>query len=190
MKILVLFIYAITSMLLSRDSFYDLEFRGLNGDTIRMRDFAGKKLIVNIVRSSEPEPERLLTLKNIYFNAKGTVDVLLIPVTDFDLNPEHASLKSLLTDSLELPFKIAAFSKGKRSAGDTQHLLIKWLNDKSQNKHFDDEIQDEPRMFVISESGVLFADLKGPIDLSGNFFKNILLRQDEAPESPMLQSTN
>jgi hypothetical protein len=45
----------------------------------------------------------------------------------------------------------------KKDKGERQHPLVRWLTDIKQNQYFDGDVESDLQLYVISESGVLYA---------------------------------
>lgn len=179
MKIFVFLLSSTLYLILNFDnSIYELSFENTAGETINMVSYKGKKIIVTVCRTDTPNQTFLTGLKELSIKNQRKLEVILIPVSGLGETQPNPKLDSLLLDSLRLPFIVSRISAGKKTDGVAQHPLLKWLTDKSENGHFDNDLQNENRLFVINENGKLYADLSGEIDLDGEFVNNIINYQD------------
>lgn len=141
-------------------SLYQIEFKDITGiDLIRMSNYTGKKLVVLEFNAASPDAFQLKSLDTLYKSSKGQFEVIAIPVNDFGTPMESNALKSMLKDSLRLTYLIGDPGIAQKSAGSSQHPLLKWLTDVNDNLHFDDDITEDGKMFILSDTGTLYAIL-------------------------------
>ena len=86
------------------------------------------------------------------------------------------SLISLLRDTIKVNYPIASVSKALKKQDKEHHILLKWLTSKSMNGHFDEDVEGDSQMFIISETGILYAVVKQKISPTGKMMMEIVGR--------------
>jgi len=66
---------------------------------------------------------------------------------------------------------------GRKINGTSQHPLLKWVTNKPENGHFEHDVDESGDLFVISETGRLFAVLKQGSLPAANVMHDILNMQ-------------
>lgn len=173
--VVFLFIFSVTHCFGQDDSnVYRLHFKGIDSTVINMSDFAGKQILVVEFETSAPDRKYLLSLDSLYKSRSNSLQVIGVPVNNSDTATQKSDLVNLFRDSLEISFIITDISKAKKSSNNNQHALLKWLTNVSSNRHFDNDIEDNGRMFVISRRGILYASLGRLTILNGRTMQQIL----------------
>lgn len=158
-----------------QNNLYQLSFAGLDKDQINMNDYKGKKIMVVECDAAKSDKQLLFFLDSLYRIRKQNLVIIAIPVDDFEQAPAEKDLKKLWRDTLKLSFIITKISRAKK--GDAvQHKLLNWLTNKNQNTHFEETIDKDGQIFIIGETGRLFACIKNRLDFT-NDLMNVLLNQ-------------
>lgn len=156
---------------------YQLQFNDLDGGLINMASFKGKKIIVAEYDAINPDRKQLAALDTLYKKNKNNLIVIAIPVTDFGNSASEGNVKKLWKDTLQLSYFITKVSKAKKSNGNSQHRLFRWITNKNENGHFDYDVDNDGEMFMISENGALFAFIKKKINLTGSLMNKLLTQK-------------
>lgn len=166
--------YLITSLpMQDSGNLYQIEFKDITGiNLIRMSDYIGKKIVILEFNAASPDASKLKSLDTLYRGSKGQFEVIAIPVNDFGTPLERKALESLLKDSLGLTYLFSDSGIAQKSAGSSQHPLLKWLTDVNDNLHFNDDITEDDKMFILSDAGTLYA----------------ILNKDFRPNNPLMQT--
>ncbi len=136
---------------------YDLSFPGLAaGQTIALSQYEGKKLLVVVVNAAAPDAIQLRMLDSLYRKDSSSLSVIAIPVDDFGAPMDDSLLYHDLKDSLALSYILAQTGKGAKAAEGEQHVLLQWLTHVEDNSHFDKDITEEGRAYLLSETGSLY----------------------------------
>jgi glutathione peroxidase len=176
MKSIIIMLISVVTVFAAKaqSNLYTLSFEDLDGTQINMSDYRGKKIIIVEYDAANPDRKQLLSLDSLYKNNISSLVVIAIPVSDFGSNPANAAIKKLWRDTLKLSYTVTKISKAKKATGAAQHKLLRWVTGKDMNNHFDTDIDNDGELFVISEQGRLFANLKNKPDMMGWVMKNIL----------------
>lgn len=135
-------------------SIYDIEIASIAGDTIRLSEYRGKKiLIVNTASycGFTPQYEGLEQLYNKY---RDTLVILGVPSNDF-LFQEPLSNKKIAEfcqTRFGVTFPLAAKQQVK---GNNKHVLYKWLTEKKYNGYADSDVKWNFQKYLIDENGML-----------------------------------
>lgn len=176
-KILLLLSVIICSFSVLEKDIYALHFKSLDKEDISMSSYKGKKILIVEFNAGNPDRRQLRALDTLFRQIKTYLVVVAVPVEDFGTAMPEKSLVKLLRDSLGLGYPVAAVSKAKKNKGTDQHTLLQWLTDKANNKHFDTDVEEDGQMYLVSETGVLYASVKKSISPTGRIFKNLLGQQ-------------
>ncbi|WP_157576811.1 hypothetical protein [Asinibacterium sp. OR53] len=155
-------------------SLYQLSCKGIDHQLINLAAFKGRKILIAVIDAGKLNRTQLLSLDSLQHS--GPVAVIAVPVTDFNGALPEVQLRSLLQDSLKLSFPVTEISKAQKKQGSGQTPLLGWLTHRLQNGHFDQDIEEAGQLFVISESGVLYATLKGIGLPNGGVVRDIIAK--------------
>lgn len=175
MKILLhlfLYLYPVT-ILFGQDasSFYQLSVALKDtGRSINMVACQGKKVLVAVCDAYEPDIPLLAQLDELQQKYHDRLVVIVVPLND--LNASNKTVDANLLQGIPGNYEVAKLSAGKKSGGSAQHPLLRWVTHQSENRHFNHDIKEGGYLFVISETGRLFAVLKR----SGSIEQDIVLR--------------
>src|SRR5580765_7724262 len=83
MKLILLLILFFTGHLMAQSSLYDISIPGLNGKTISMSDYKGRKIIVAAVSPDNLQNGQLRFLDSLQLS-NPSLAVIAVPATDFN----------------------------------------------------------------------------------------------------------
>lgn len=175
MKFFFLLVIFYSGHILAQSSFYNMSIEGINGKTIQLSDFKGKKIVIASVSADRLKNGRLSYLDSLQL-AYPLVTILVVPAGDFGGQGDSLIINNIKKNIASLHVMIAAESAVKKDKGIRQSPLLKWLTNASSNVHFNDDIEADDQLFVISESGIVYAVIVN--EFSGNVIKNILTQAD------------
>ena len=135
-------------------SFYDLKFKTLEGETVNMVDFKGKKvLIVNTASECGLTPQ-LEELQALHEEYSGKLVIIGFPSNDFaNQEPlEGMEIARFCEDNFGVSFMLAEKVSVK---GDEKHPVYQWLTSKEQNGKMDSEVAWNFQKYLISSEGEL-----------------------------------
>lgn len=170
-----LFLYA--GALSAQSSVYSISIQGLNGKTISLSDYKGKKIIIAAVSADNLQKGQLRFLDSIQAN-NPSVAVITVPASDYKGANDSLTIDGV-KKSNTLKMQVAAADGVKKANGARQNRLMQWLTSVSLNTHFDLDVTTDNQLYVISESGILYAVLEkgAPPGLI-----NQLLKQDDVKQ--------
>jgi glutathione peroxidase-family protein len=175
--VLNVFIFSLCQYAFATNDLYGISFMGLDSSQIKLKDYAGKQIIVVEFDAANPNIKLLMSLDSLYRNSNGNVVIIGIPINDFAVSPlmSSSALLLFLRDSLKITYPLAYISNGKN--GVSQHPLIQWVTSTSPKNHFNISLEKPGELFVISSNGILYAVLKEGMPSDDKVMKYILNNQ-------------
>ena len=155
-NLLILFIVAFfTVSAAAQTNFFDLETKTIDGESIDLKPYKGKKIMVVNVASKcglTPQYEKLQALYDKY-KSKGFL-IIAFPANNF-LSQEPGSnseIKQFCTDKYNVTFPVMSKISVK---GDDMDPVYQWLTKKSQNGVEDSSVKWNFQKYLISPEGRL-----------------------------------
>lgn len=139
------------------DDVYNVSFPDVSGKTISMKSFRGKKVMVVVINAKSPDIGYLRYLSQLQ-SKSDAYQIIAIPSLEFGGTVDPARISELRAKE-KLTFLLAQPSELKKSARSKQHPLMAWITSKDRNQHFDEDVDVTEKIFIINESGVLYAIL-------------------------------
>lgn len=151
------------TLIMYQSSIYDIQLQAANGAPVNMTTFANKKILITVFDAANPDRKQLRFLDSLR-KADTAINIIAVPSNEFGSGTETNSAIISLTKSLKPGFLVTAITKVKKSSGNNQHPLFKWLTDVKENGHFNTEVETPGQLFLISKTGVLYGvlDMKVP----------------------------
>jgi glutathione peroxidase-family protein len=146
-----------------------------SGRSVNMVACQGKKVLIAVCDAREPDMPLLAQLNDLQQKYKDRLEVIVIPVND--LTPSSKAVDVNRWQGIPGSYQISRLSAGKKASGKAQHPLLRWVTNQSENRHFDHDIKEGGYLFVISETGRLFAVLKASMTINESVMGNILAMQ-------------
>ena len=135
-------------------SIYSLNIKTLDGDTISLGQYKGKKiLLVNIATHSPYAGIQLSELEKFYQNHKDSIVVIGFPSNSFGNEPStNQELQATLKETYHCSFPIVEKAD---VTGSNAHAVYQWLQSAKQNGITDAAIKDDFQKFLIGKDGTL-----------------------------------
>jgi glutathione peroxidase-family protein len=148
---LIFFLLANTSY---SQSFYDLSFRSIDGDSVNMKTYAGKKVLFIILPQDRADSlhDQILQFKSRFGDS---VEVVGISSIEEGFNP--AKSDSIKSSYSSISITITEGIRSRKASGAEQSELMKWLTDSGKNKYFNNDANAAGAKFFVSETGRLYA---------------------------------
>lgn len=141
-----------------KTSFYDLQIQTLEGNTISMSDFKGRKIFIASISPDNLEVGGLAFMDSLQL-AHPAVVIIAVPARDFGGSRNTQILLSV-KGNVSRRIIVAAPADVKKANQRSQASIMNWLTHDSENSHFDAEVTTDNQIYIISESGVLYAVLE------------------------------
>lgn len=155
-------------------SIYDFEVELIDGDTISLAAYKGKKIIIVNTASDCGYTGQYEELQQLYASNKDSVVIIGFPANDFK-QQEKGSNEEIATfckKNYGVEFPIAI--KTSVVKGEAQHPLFRWLSDPSKNGWNKEAPAWNFSKYVISEEGVLLGYVDPGVSPLGKEFTHIL----------------
>lgn len=175
MKFFFLLILFYSGRLLAQSSIYNVSIESINGKTILLSEFRGEKIVIATVSPDRLKNGGLSYLDSLQI-AYPSVTILVVPADDFGGLNDSLIITDIKKNISSLHVTIAAECAVKKDKGFRQNPLLKWLTNVAANSHFNDDVETDDQLFIISESGILYAVLVN--EFSGSVIKNVLSQPD------------
>lgn len=136
-------------------SLYALSFEGIDGDTIQLSSFKGKKLLIVNTASDCGYTAQYEELQQLYANEKGAIEVIGFPANDFKQQEKgsNAEIAAFCKKNYGVSFPLAA--KSVVVKGNAQHPVFQWLSNTDKNGWNDRDPVWNFSKYIIDENGNL-----------------------------------
>ena len=150
------------------NSIYDISITSLEGKTIDLNDFKGKKILFVNVASKCGFTSQYKNLQKLHDTYGEKVEIIGIPCNQFGSQEPGtaAEIKEFCTKNYGVSFLMSEKSQVK---GANQHPLYKWLTNKSENGIKDSNVSWNFQKYLVDENGKLMQVFKSgvnPMDAS------------------------
>ena len=150
------------------NSIYDIAITSLEGKTIDLNDFKGKKILFVNVASKCGFTSQYKNLQKLHDTYGEKVEIIGIPCNQFGSQEpgSAAEIKEFCTKNYGVSFLMSEKSQVK---GANQHPLYKWLTNKSENGIQDSNVSWNFQKYLVYENGKLMQVFKSgvnPMDAS------------------------
>jgi glutathione peroxidase len=145
------------------NSIYDISITSLEGKTVNLSDFKGKKILFVNVASKCGFTSQYKYLQELNDKYGSKVEVIGIPCNQFG-NQEPGSgteIKEFCTKNYGVSFLMTEKCDVK---GTSQHPLYKWLTNKSENGVEDSSVSWNFQKYLVDESGKLIKVFKSGVN--------------------------
>lgn len=166
---------ALTVLLSFRPSgdIYSVAVKAIDGNNIDLNQYKGKKVLFVVLspagNDAAIDVNQLAQLQDKY---RSTLVVFGIPSIEEGFKASDADkLKMLYNDAHIILTEGMNVKKGEQ-----QSSLFKWLTNKDQNRHFDQDVQGVGAKFFVDESGELYAVMGPSLTLAHPFMDKILTK--------------
>jgi glutathione peroxidase len=136
-------------------SIYDFKIAGLNGNTIDLAQYKGKKILIVNTPINTDNARQYSELEALYQKYKDRLVVIGVLANDFAIEP--GSNKTNLAKR-EKHYDVT-FPQAAKELVRTDEMspLFKWLTEKKYNNLRDNEVKWDFQKYLINEKGVLIA---------------------------------
>lgn len=164
-----------TTQLSAQQKIYDIELQSVDDKVISLAECKGKKILIAVASPEQLEIHGLQFLDSMQ-QILPDIKVLVIPANDFGGDRNEEILQSVRSNTSK-EIAVAALSYvAKKGKEGKQNALMSLLTDVKQNMHFDDDVNADFHLYVISESGVLYASLSKGVN--SEILRSILQQED------------
>ena len=157
----------------SLSSFYDLKFSDINGDTINLNRFKGKKVMVVNVASQCGYTSQYKDLQGLYENHSDKLEIIAIPCNDY--GAQESGSNSDIKDFCEINYGVSFTIASKQNIKSSPKSgLYHWLSSPEQNGWNSSLPSWNFCKYIIDENGKLTHFLRSGVNPSGKKIKSII----------------
>jgi hypothetical protein len=158
MKILFIISLLFSGTSYGQPGIYKLKLKTLEGQTIYLENYKGKKIFIASCTMAEMQTGSLAFLDSFQI-ANPAITVIAIPTMDINDSTVLTNFPKLKNTSGRhlLVMEPARINKVTKSA---QNSFLEWFAGNNEGMHFEPELTTRTRFMVISESGILYALLE------------------------------
>jgi glutathione peroxidase len=170
-RTIIISILIALSYLSYSQSFNQLSFRKLNGDTVWTSSYAGKKVMFYIAPLSQSD-SAFIQLQAFKARYGDTVQIVgILSIEDGFQNSNASSIEAMYAG---IGIVLTEGMYTKKQSGANQSSLMKWLTDKNMNRHFNMDAKGIGHKFFVGEGGRLFGVMPPPVSLSASIINTIV----------------
>jgi glutathione peroxidase-family protein len=174
MKLFFIFCILYCGPAFSQSTIYDLDVQTPDGNIIKFSNYKGQKILIVSMTADN------LTTKNLNFwdslqRSNSPLVVVLIPANDLGKPVDDSTIKAI-NGNLSKNLILSASVQVKKAEGQSQDPILQWLTHSDQNAHFNTDVTTNEQIYVVSESGVLYAVLENGVPVT--VIDQVLKQQD------------
>ena len=159
------------------ESIYIYSVKTIEGVNKPLTNYQGKKILVITlpVQQTSSNDSLLRALDSLRAVYSSSLVIIAVPAyEDGYRSALKNSLKNWYRSRLGMGVIVTEGYVTRKTSGNIQHPLFKWLTDKNRNNHFDRDITGPRNKFIISASGELIGILGAQTRLGSNVMNNLL----------------
>lgn len=144
----------LVSSLITASSIYDFKVEGLEGGSIDLSKYKGKKIMIVNTASKCGNTPQYAELEQLYEKYKDKLVIIGFPANNFGQQEpgSNTEIKEFCTKNYGVTFPMAAKVSVK---GDDIAPIFKYLTDEAKKLGFDDPIKWNFTKFLLDENGKL-----------------------------------
>ena len=143
-----------TSKAMSKNSFYDLKLKAIDGKEIDFKTYKGKKVLLVNTASECGYTQQYQELQELHEKNGNKITVLGFPSNDFGAQEpgENNNIAAFCSKNFGVTFQL--FEKSN-VLGENQNPVYKWLTNKNQNGWNNDKPTWNFSKYLVNENGEL-----------------------------------
>ena len=155
-------------------SVYDFNIELIDGDTISLAAYKGKKIVIVNTASDCGYTGQYEELQQLYASNKDSLVIIGFPANDFKEQEKgtNEDIATFCKKNYGVEFPITM--KTSVVKGDAQHPLFRWLSDPTQNGWNKEAPAWNFSKYVINEDGILLGYVDPGVSPLGKQFTHIL----------------
>jgi glutathione peroxidase-family protein len=136
---------------------YNQNIQKLDESWLNLQGYAGKKILIAAVSPANLQAG-VLAFYDSMQKANPAVAVIILPALDFG-GTNNSGILDSIKNANSLSVTVTAAKMVTKASGNMQDALMSWLTHREQNSHFNEEVNTDNHIFLISEAGILYAVL-------------------------------
>lgn len=155
-------IFSLLIALFSFTSIYDYSISDIDGNTISLSQFQGKKMLLVNTASNSQYTSQYQGLEQLYQRYSDSLVIIAIPSNSFGHEPlSNAAIKQFVSSNYNNHFILGAKTD---VAGTNQCPLYNWLTHSAQNGVMENTLSNDFYKFLIDRSGNLIGAFAPSVD--------------------------
>lgn len=174
--IVIVSFFFLTSMVYV-ESVYTYSVKTIEGISKPLTNYQGKKILVITLplQQNSSNDSLLHALDSLRAAHNGSLVIIAVPSYEDGYTPAlKNSLKQWYRSKLSMAIIVTEGYITRKTSGNIQHSLFKWLTDKNRNNHFDRDVTGPGNKFIISTTGELIGVLGAQTRLGSSVMNNLL----------------
>mgnify|MGYP000862624792 CR=1 FL=1 len=153
-------------------SIYTLHFTDINGNTIQLSNYQGKKILFVNTASNSLYTSQYAQLEQLYQQYHDSLVVIAFPSNSFGNEPDSdATIKDFVDSNYHAHFILA--SKVSVSGNDISPVW-QWLTKARENGAMDNSVDTDFFKYLVNENGMLVAAFTGSVEPMSDQVKNVV----------------
>jgi glutathione peroxidase len=159
------------------DSIYDLSVTTIDGKTIHLDNFKGKKILIVVLPLSPTDT--ILPVSDLKSVQTKYPSLVVIGFVSYEAGFKKTDKEKIKKMYKDMPpgFILTETIKAAKVAGKEQAPVLQWLTHRQRNKHFDEDIKKPGYKFFIDERGELYGALDPKIKISSPLIDRVIQRK-------------
>lgn len=161
MKILL-----VTVILLFNTSFHNLQFTDIDGNSVSMSQYSGKKILLVNIATGSSRVSQLSGLQQLHQQYGDSLIIIAFPSNSFSHETRsNAEIKQFCQSNYGVTFLIASKNP---IAGPEIQPVYQWLTNSSENGIMNEAVKGDFQKFLISGTGELIGVFSPAVSPLGN----------------------
>jgi glutathione peroxidase len=162
----------ISSLFLDTSSIYELQFTNIDGNTVSMSQFEGKKILLVNIATGSSKVSQLAGLQTLHQQYGDSLVVIGFPSNSFGHETRtNAEIKAFCQTNYGVTFLLA--EKNSVSGFGVQSIF-QWLSNPSLNGIMGGEIRGDFQKFLVDSEGVLIGMYSPGVAPTGGELENLV----------------
>ncbi len=161
-KLILSIIFLFISSATFTGSIYSFSVSTIEGHNKPISAYQGKKImIVTLPTQQSSSNDSLLHSLNLLRDAySSSMVIIAVPTYENGYTPAKKNeLKQWYRSILGIDIIVTEGLRARKTPGNNQHPLFKWLTHETQNDHFDIDADGVGKYFIVSKTGTLHSVL-------------------------------
>ena len=160
------------STLVSLSSFYSLQFTDIDGNTIHLADYQGKKILFVNTASYSLYTSQYAQLEQLYQQYHDSLIVIAFPSNSFGSEPAgNEEIKSFIAANYNVHFIVASKTD---VSGENISPIYQWLTKAIENGSMENNVDADFYKYLVNENGMLVAAFGSAVDPMSDELKNVV----------------
>lgn len=169
------FISLLLCSLILSPGIYDYQVTGIDGNSINLIDFQGKKILFVNTASNSEYVNQYASLEQLYQKFKDSLVIIATPTNDFGNEPlENDSIKSFVLNNYNIHYLLASKTM---VSGDSSTPVYKWLTNSSLNHDYNNPVSGDFYKFLVDRNGNIIGLYNSSVDPMDSLIQSLIVNQ-------------